>query len=322
MTSAIVTGCAGFIGSHLVEKLLETNWKVVGIDNFHPYYPRELKELNQKKAKKNPNFQFIEGSILNQKDLDKLPTNVSYLFHFAAIAGVRNSIKHPQEYFDINIQGTNNLLKRYKNVEKFVFASSSSVYGNLPSSDFPVKEEHSLNPIAPYGETKKQAEELCSKFSSEFNMKTVSLRFYTVYGPRQRPDEAFTKFIRLSQAEKPIPVYGNGEKERDFTFVADIVEGAILAAKNGLGTYNLGTGKPIKLNQMISALERSLGKKIKKNYQPSPPGDVEKTHADISKAKKELGYNPKYNLEKGIAECVKWCNETRELVSYVKSISE
>lgn len=322
MASAIVTGCAGFIGSQLVEKLLEYGWQVIGIDNFHPYYPRKLKELNLKNSKKNTNFQFVEGSILNQNDLDKLSNDVNFIFHFAAIAGVRNSLKNPKEYFDINIQGTKNLLEKYKNVEKFIFASSSSVYGNLSENELPVKEEHSLNPISPYGESKKQAEELCSRFSKEFNLKTVILRFYTVYGPRQRPDEAFTKFIRLSQAGKSIPVYGNGEKQRDFTFVDDIIQGTILAAKRGLGTYNLGTGQPIKLTQMISTLEKSLGKKLQKIFQPSPEGDVEKTHADISKAKKELGYFPKYNLEKGIDECVKWCNETTELVPLVQSIYE
>jgi len=322
MSSAIVTGCAGFIGSHLVEKLLEQNWKVTGIDNFHPYYPRKLKELNLTEAKKHSNFNFIEGSILNKNDLELLPNKVNYVFHFAAIAGVRNSLKHPKEYFEINLKGTSNLLEKFNQVEKFVFSSSSSVYGDLKPEEFPVNEEHSLNPISPYAESKKQAEQLCLKFGRDFNMKNVILRFYTVYGPRQRPDEAFTKFIRLTQAEKPIPVYGDGTKERDFTYVADIVNGTILAAHKGSGIYNLGTGTPIILNQMIAALEKSLGKKIKKNYLPSPEGDVEKTHADITKAKKELGYFPKFNLEKGIGECVKWCNDTTELGSWVQSISE
>jgi len=322
MSSAIVTGCAGFIGSHLVEKLLEKNWNVTGIDNFHPYYPRKFKELNLVEAKKHSNFNFIEGSILDKNDLKLLPNKVNYVFHFAAIAGVRNSMKHPEEYFEINVRGTSNLLEKYKTVDKFVFASSSSVYGNIQPDEFPVKEEHSLNPISPYAESKKQAEQLCLKYGRDFNMKNVILRFYTVYGPRQRPDEAFTKFIRLTQAEKPIPVYGDGTKERDFTYVADIVDGSILAAQLGSGIYNLGTGQPIILNQMISALEKSLGKKIQKNYIPSPEGDVEKTHADISKGKKELGYEPKYNLEKGIDECVNWCNQTPELGSYVQSISE
>ena len=313
MPSAIVTGCAGFIGSHLVEELVEKNWHVIGIDNFHPYYSRELKEHNLKNAKNNKNFEFIEGSILSEKDLEKLTNNVNYIFHFAAIAGVRNSFEHPKEYFKINVEGTSNLLEKFKNVDKFVFASSSSVYGNLKTEDFPVKEDHTLNPISPYGESKKQAEELCLKHMHDFGMKMVILRFYTVYGPRQRPDEAFTKFIRLAQLGKPIPVYGDGTKERDFTFVSDIVNGTILAAENGIGIYNLGTGGPIILNQMILTLEKSLDKKIQKNYLPSPEGDVEKTHADISKAKKELGYYPRFTLKEGVNECVRWCIETSEL---------
>jgi len=313
MPSAIVTGCAGFIGSHLVEKLLERNWHVIGIDNFHPYYSRELKEDNLKNAKNNKNFEFVEGSILSEKDLEKLPINVDYVFHFAAIAGVRNSLEHPKEYFEINVKGTSNLLEKFKNVDKFVFASSSSVYGNLKSDEFPVNEEHSLNPISPYGESKKQAEKLCENFSNEFNLKVVILRFYTVYGPRQRPDEAFTKFIRFTQMDNPIPVYGDGTKERDFTYVSDIVQGSILAAERGNGIYNLGTGNPISLHQMISAIEKSLSKKIQRNYLPSPEGDVEKTHADISKAKKELGYYPRFTLEEGVNECVRWCIETSEL---------
>lgn len=314
MRSAIVTGCAGFIGSHLVEKLLEKKWKVVGIDNFHPYYSRKLKESNLTNSKKDPNFDFIEGSILTSEDLDKLPENVNYLFHFAAIAGVRNSFKHPQEYFQINVEGTSNLLKKFKHVEKFIFASSSSVYGNLRSDEFPVMEDHSLNPISPYGESKLEAEKLCQKYASTFKSKIAILRFYTVYGPRQRPDEAIMKFIRLAQSGKPIPVYGDGNKERDFTFVSDIVNGTILAAEK-VGIYNLGTARPVTVNQMISTIENSMNKKIQRNYLPSPQGDVDKTHADITKAIRELGYSPEFNLEKGIEQCVRWCNNTSSLIA-------
>jgi len=322
MISAIVTGCAGFIGSHLVEKLLEKNWDVTGIDNFHPYYSRKLKESNLINAKKNPNFEFVEGSILSKENLLKLPEKVNYVFHFAAIAGVRNSLKHPDEYFKINVDGTRNVLERYKQVDKFIFASSSSVYGNLQPDEFPVKEDHPLNPISPYGESKKKAEELCLRYFKDFKKKIAVLRFYTVYGPRQRPDEAFTKFIRLTQSNKPIPVYGDGTKQRDFTFVSDIVNGAILTVLKGEGIYNLGTGKPITLNQMISALAKSIGKKIKRNQLPSPEGDVEKTHADISKAQDELGYFPEYTLGKGMDACVKWCNETLDLSSAQPLITE
>lgn len=310
MPDAIVTGCAGFIGSHLVEELIQRNWNVTGIDNFHPYYPRSLKEDNIKKIKNNKKFHFIEGSILSKDDLQLLPLGIDCVFHFAAIAGVRNSIEHPQEYFDINVNGTSNLLNYYRGVGKFVFASSSSVYGNLREDEFPVSESHELNPIAPYGESKKQAERLCMNFSREHGLKTSILRFYTVYGPRQRPDEAITKFIRLVQSNREIEIYGDGKKERDFTFVSDIVNGTILAAERGNGIYNLGTGKPITVNQMIETIEKTMKQKIAKRQVPSPQGDVQKTHADITKAKRELGYQPKVSFEKGIEECVKWCMET------------
>ena len=314
MPSAIVTGCAGFIGSHLTEELLRRDWDVTGIDNFHPYYARHLKEENMKQIKHQPNFKFIEGSILCVDDLEKLPADVDYVFHFAAIAGVRYSIEHPDEYFEINVGGTSRLLEKYKNVKKFVYASSSSVYGNLKPYDLPVEEDHDLHPIAPYGESKKQAEELCLKFSRDHGTKMSVLRFYTVYGPRQRPDEAVTKFIRLAQTEQPIPIYGDGTKERDFTYILDIVDGSILAALKGNGIYNLGTGKPITVNQMVEAIERALGRKIQREFVESPLGDVEKTHANISKAQRELQYFPKISFEKGIDECVKWCLNTKCVV--------
>ena len=314
MEIALVTGCAGFIGSHLVEELLRKNFQVIGIDNFHPYYSRKLKEINLEQAKSNTNFKFIEGSILSDTDLDRISSKNDYVFHFAAIAGVRNSFLHPKEYFKINVEGTQKILEKFGNTSKIIFASSSSVYGDVSPEDFPVKEDHPLSPIAPYGESKKVAEELCIKFSKKYNKEITILRFYTVYGPRQRPDEAFTKFIRLSQAGKHIPIYGDGNKERDFTYVSDIVNGSILAAQKGNGVYNLGTGKPISVNEMVSAIEKEIGKKITRNYVDSPKGDVEKTHASISKAKNELGYEPIVSLEEGIKKCVQWCSDTSNFV--------
>ena len=314
MKIALVTGCAGFIGSHLVEELLRKNFQVIGIDNFHPYYSRKLKELNLQQAKSNKNFNFIEGSILSDADLDRISNKIEYVFHFAAIAGVRNSFLHPEEYFKINVEGTQKILEKFGKTSKIIFASSSSVYGNIRQEDFPVKEDHLLSPIAPYGESKQVAEELCIKFSKKYEKEIPILRFYTVYGPRQRPDEAFTKFIRLCQAGKPIPIYGDGNKERDFTYVSDIVNGSILAAQKGNGVYNLGTGQPISVNEMVSAIEKEIGKKITRNYVDSPKGDVEKTHASISKAKNELGYEPKVSLEEGIKKCVQWCSDTSNFI--------
>jgi len=315
MPNGIVTGCAGFIGSHLVDELLKNNWEITGIDNFHPYYPKKLKEMNLENANNFKNFNFIEGSILSENDLDKLPQNIDYLFHYAAIAGVRNSILHPEEYFKINFEGTKKLLKKFGNIKKLIFASTSSVYGEVLSNDFPVKETHPLNPITPYGESKKQAEEFCQQFSKENGISFTILRFYTVYGPRQRPDEAFTKFIRLLLDNNPISIYGDGSKQRDFTYVSDIVNGSILAAKKGNGIYNLGTNNPVTVNHMVSILESLMGREIKKEYLKSPIGDVQKTHADISKAQKELDYLPKISLEEGIRNCIAWCKETQSIVS-------
>ena len=312
MPNAIVTGCAGFIGSYLVDELLKNNWAVSGIDNFHPYYERKLKEINIKNTKK---FSFTEGSILSENDLSKLPTKIDYLFHYAAIAGVRNSILHPDEYFKINLDGTKKLLQKFPDTKKIIFASTSSVYGEVSPEDFPVKETHSSNPISPYGESKKQAEEFCQKFAKENGIELVILRFYTVYGPRQRPDEAFTKFIRLILNGKPIPVYGDGNKERDFTYVSDIVNGSLLAAEKGAGVYNLGTNHPVTVNHMISTIEKLIGQKVQKEFVESPIGDVQKTHADISKAQKELDYFPQVSFEEGIKNCIDWCKETQDIVS-------
>lgn len=311
MNTVLVTGCAGFIGSHLVERLLKENIKVIGIDNFHPYYAKKLKELNLKQIIENPDFTFIPGSILLDMDLEKISDKIDCVFHFAAIAGVRNSFEHPDEYFEINLKGTEKLLNKFSRVEKFVFASSSSVYGNLLSSEFPVKEDHSLNPISPYGESKKQAENLCLNFSNEFNVKVAILRIHTVYGPRQRPDEAISKFVKLADLGEPIPVFGDGTKKRDYTNVSDIVDCAILAAEKGIGVYNLGTGYPVSLNEMVFTIEKVMNIRTRRNVLTSPKGDVEKTHADISKAKKELGYIPKIPFEMGIRQYVKWYYDSK-----------
>jgi len=314
MKNVLVTGCAGFIGSHLSEELLKKGWHVYGIDNFHPYYSRKLKEHNMENLISNTMFNFINGSILSSADLENLPNDIDYVFHFAAIAGVRNSILHPEEYFKINVEGTQRLLDKYHNIKNFILASSSSVYGDLDESCLPVQEKHPLKPISPYGESKRQAEDICIKSFKDYGRKTTILRFYTVYGPRQRPDEAITKFIRLAQAKKPIPIYGDGTKERDFTFVSDIVNGTILAAEKGNGVYNLGTGKPISVNDLIKSIESTMNIPLQIEHVESPKGDVQKTHANTSKAQRELGYQPKYDIQKGIKECVKWCMDTEDLI--------
>ena len=307
MKYALVTGCAGFIASHLVEKLLLDNWNVIGLDNFHPYYDKQLKLENLQNFKNHRNFKFVEGSILDLDFLKKL-SNIDTIFHLAAIAGVRTSFENPDEYFKINVKGTENILKTFENINELIFASSSSVYGDLKSDQFPVKEEHSLNPISPYGESKKQAELLCKTYSERLKIKTSILRFYTVYGPRQRPDEAIMKFINLSISGKPVPIYGDGTKIRDYTFVSDIVNGIILSQKFGNGIYNLGSGNPISINQMVEIIEEKLGKKIKRQYIDSPKGDVFKTHADITEAEKALKFSPKIKFSKGIEKTIDWLN--------------
>jgi len=305
MKCALVTGCAGFIASHLVERLLLDNWNVLGLDNFHPYYDKKLKLQNLANFKDHKNFEFVEGSILDL-DLLKKFSNVDTVFHLAAIAGVRNSFNNPQEYFDINVKGTENILKTFQNIDELVFASSSSVYGELKQSEFPVKETHSLNPISPYGESKKQSELLCENYSKLFKIRTSILRFYTVYGPRQRPDEAIMKFLNLSISREPIPIFDDGTKIRDFTYISDIVNGIILSQKFGNGTYNLGSGNPISVNQMVDIIEEKLGKKIKRQYVDSPKGDVFKTHADITKAQKELNFSPTIKFQNGIEKTIEW----------------
>jgi UDP-glucuronate 4-epimerase len=306
MPSAVVTGCAGFIGSHLVEKLIEKHWSVIGFDNFYPNYSKKIKLYNLTKVKNNLNFEFIEGSILKKEDLNQLPTNVNYVFHLAAIPGIKNSFNQPKEYFDTNVIGTSNLLTKFKNVDKFVFSSSSSVYGNFRSEEYPVKEDHILHPISPYGESKKQAEELCINFSKDNGLKIAILRFHSVYGPRQRLDQAFMKFMQKIQIKNPISIYGDGTKERDFTFVSDIINGIILASEKGAGIYNLGSGKPISLDQMIRTLEKIIDKKITRNYIPSPKGEVTKTFANITKAMIELNYFPQFSFERGLKKFVEW----------------
>jgi nucleoside-diphosphate-sugar epimerase len=306
MKSALVTGCAGFIASHLTEKLLLNNWNIIGLDNFHPYYDKQLKLKNLEKFKDHKNFKFVQGSILDT-DILKTFSNLNTVFHLAAIAGVRSSFETPDEYFKINIKGTQNILKTFQNVDELIFASSSSVYGEVKPNEFPVKENHLLNPISPYGESKKQSELLCQDYSEKLKIKTSILRFYTVYGPRQRPDEAIMKFITSAILGKSIPIFGDGRKIRDYTYVSDIVDGIISSQKFGNGIYNLGSGKPISLNDMVDIIEKKLDKKIKRQYVDSPKGDVFKTHADITKSKNELKFLPKMNFEDGIEQTINWC---------------
>lgn len=309
-----ITGGAGFIGSHLVDKLLADGHSVVTIDNFDDFYPREIKTQNISQATTNSNFELIEGDIRDGKLLDKIffKNEFDVVIHLAAKAGVRPSIANSAEYYDVNISGTVSLLEAMKrhNLKNLIFASSSSIYGN--SDHVPFSEADFVGfPISPYAATKKSGELICHTYHHLHNFKINCLRFFTVYGPRQRPDLAISKFSRLIDKSEKIPVFGNGTSKRDYTYIDDIIQGVLLAVDNlnGFEIINLGESRTIKLIDLIKIIESEIGKEAIIDYLPQQPGDVEQTYADISKAKELLGYNPTFEIEEGIKNFVKWMKE-------------
>ena len=300
----LVTGCVGFIGSHLVDKLLEQGYEVIGIDCFTDYYQRGIKEANISNALKNEKFKLIEEDILN---IDKYP-EVDYVFHLAAQAGVRASWgKSFEIYTRNNIEATQKLLEFYKDrkIKKFVYASSSSVYGD---AKLPMEEDSLLKPVSPYGVTKLAGENLCYLYWKNYNVPTVSLRYFTVYGPRQRPDMAIHKFVKAIFKGDEITVFGDGTQTRDFTFVDDAVEANILAANNDVvgEVFNVGGGSRISVNELIKIMEDITEKKANMKYVEKQKGDVGDTLADVNKAKKELGWIPKVKIEEGLKKFVEW----------------
>lgn len=309
-----VTGGAGFIGSHLIDKLLGDGNSVITIDNFDDFYPREVKLKNISNASKNANFQLVEGDIRDGKILDELFSKNQFdiVIHLAAKAGVRPSIDNSSEYYDVNISGTVSLLEAMKkhNLKNLIFASSSSIYGN--NKNIPFSESDFVGfPISPYAATKKSGELICHTYHHLHNFKINCLRFFTVYGPRQRPDLAISKFSRLINKGEKIPVFGDGSSQRDYTYIDDIIQGILLAIDNlnGFEIINLGESRTIKLIDLITIIENEIGKKAIIDYQPFQPGDVQITYADISKAKKLLNYNPTFEIEKGIKNFVEWMKE-------------
>lgn len=308
----LVTGAAGFIGSSLCDALLKQGECLIGIDNFDDFYARKIKENNIKDCLENANFKFYEADLTNSGSIENIfrGNSISQVVHLAAKAGVRPSIEHPLDYCQTNIIGSMNILEmmRRYNVHKLVFASSSSVYGNcradIFSEDLKVSE-----PISPYAASKSALEQFIYTYGKLFNLQAVCLRFFTVYGPRQRPDLAIHKFTRLIDEGKAIPMFGDGSSKRDYTYIDDIVSG-ICAAINYTQTpyeiINLGGGEPVTLRQMIAAIEKNLGKEAIINHLPPQPGDVDKTAADIRKAQKLLGYEPLTNFEQGIRNFVFW----------------
>jgi UDP-glucuronate 4-epimerase len=316
----LVTGAAGFIGSHVCEHYLNRGFEVIGIDNFDPFYSKSIKKENVEPFINNSKFHFYESDIRDSGTLQRIfsENNVDHVIHLAAKAGVRPSIDLIEEYYNVNVNGTLSLLQSMKanNVNKLLFASSSSVYGN--NKKVPFSESDSVdNPISPYAASKKSAELLCHVYAHLFKFDITCLRFFTVYGPRQRPDLAIHKFTRLIDEGSLIPFYGDGSTSRDYTFIDDIVQGidAALIHLKGFNIYNLGESNVIDLKTLVKTIENVLGKKAIINQLPLPAGDVNTTFADISKAKMELGYQPTQNFEKGIKEFVNWYNSSKSLLT-------
>ncbi|MGN6266766.1 MAG: SDR family NAD(P)-dependent oxidoreductase [Ginsengibacter sp.] len=307
----LITGAAGFIGSHTCESLIKNGNSIIGVDNFDSFYSYKLKELNLEQLNQKSNFRFYKADIRDDKALNQIfsSNQVDVVIHLAAKAGVRPSIESISEYYDVNINGTISLLEsmRKNGIKKMVFASSSSIYGN--NQKVPFSEDDRVdNPISPYASTKKSGELLCHVYSHLYNFDITCLRFFTVYGPRQRPDLAIHKFTKLIQENKPIPFYGDGSSSRDYTYIEDIVNGISCALNHleGYKIYNLGESKVITLKKLVEVIETILGKKALLNQLPMQQGDVSRTFADISKAKAEIGYNPAYDFETGMKKFVDW----------------
>ncbi|MDO9324539.1 MAG: GDP-mannose 4,6-dehydratase [Methanoregula sp.] len=300
----LVTGCAGFIGSNLTDQLLKEGHEVIGIDCFTDYYSRKIKEKNIGSALKNSQFQFIDEDLLDMMEYPE----VDAVFHLAAQAGVRASWGSDFTiYIKNNIEATQNLLEWYKdqNLKKFVYSSSSSVYGDVC---LPMHEDMRLQPVSPYGVTKLAAEHLCYLYWKNFGLPAVSLRYFTVYGPRQRPDMAINKFVTAILNEKPITLYGDGNQTRDFTFVSDIVDANILAAIAGKpgSVFNIGGGSRITVNDLITELEKNCGKLAKIQFVEQQKGDVKDTLADIRKTETELEWKPRVLIQDGARKYVQW----------------
>jgi nucleoside-diphosphate-sugar epimerase len=304
---ALVTGCAGFIGSTLADRLLAEGYEVVGIDRFSDYYPREIKERNLSGAIGHPHFTLIEEEILQ---MEAFP-GVDYVFHLAAQAGVRASWgKSFEVYTRDNVLATQHLLECYKNtgIKKFVYSSSSSVYGDV---ELPMREDRPVQPVSPYGVTKLAAEHLCYLYWKNYGVPTVSLRYFTVYGPRQRPDMGINKFVRAVLNDEVITVYGNGTQTRDFTYIDDVVEANVLAATSDVRgeVFNIGGGNRISVNDLIAAIEAATGRRAVVEHSAEQKGDVKDTRADTRKAAELLGWHAKTGIARGLERYVDWIRE-------------
>ena len=313
MKNILITGGAGFIGSHLVERLLaEGGWQITIVDDFNDFYDPAIKRESVRPWQSNPNFRLVEADIRDQTALEQAfhQTTFDCIVHLAARAGVRPSLTQPRLYVETNINGTLNLLElaRTRGVKQFVFGSSSSVYGM--NTKIPFSEGDPIfNPISPYAATKAAGELLCHSYAHLYDLRIVCLRFFTVYGARQRPDLAIHKFAKLISEGQAIPVFGDGTTRRDYTYVDDIIAGVRAAIDYDQSNYeviNLGESRTVELRELISLLETAQDKQAQINRQPLQPGDVSQTFADISKARRLLGYDPQTQIEEGIQKFVEW----------------
>jgi UDP-glucuronate 4-epimerase len=315
----LITGGAGFIGSHLVDRLLgEEAWQISVVDDFNDFYLPELKRANISAHLENPNFRLYEIDICNAQNLEEIFSENKFdvIVHLAARAGVLPSLREPQLYAETNVGGTLNLLEmaRQYNVRQFIFGSSSSVYGincKIPFSE----DDKIFQPISPYAATKAAGELLCHTYSHLYDIRAVCLRFFTVYGARQRPDLAIRKFSQLILEGKPIQMFGDGTTRRDYTFIDDVIGGvraAIDYTSSDFEIFNLGESRTIELRYLIKLLEENLGKKAIVQQKPMQAGDVPQTFADISKARKLLGYNPQTKIEEGIERFAEWVKSSSQ----------
>jgi UDP-glucuronate 4-epimerase len=317
----LVTGAAGFIGSHLAEALLADGHKVVAVDNFCDFYDRKWKELNVQSVARagGGRFSMEEFDICDGPKIDALieKAKPSAIYHIAGMAGVRPSIEQPAYYARVNVEGTIQVLQatvRHK-VDKFLFASSSSVYGNRREIPFREEDGATAEQISPYAATKRAGELICQTYWHLYRLPCFCFRFFTVYGPRLRPDLAIHKFTRLITSGQAIPFFGDGQTSRDYTYVDDICAGLLsgLQKCDRYRIYNLGNNSPVSLNEMVAALEKAIGRPVELDKKPMQPGDVEMTCADISRAGSELAYRPKVTLAQGLERFVKWFREYGQL---------
>jgi UDP-glucose 4-epimerase len=310
---ALVTGGAGFIGSHLSERLLAQGAEVTALDGFTDFYPRPIKEANLANLRGRPGFRFVEGLIADL-DLPSLLDGVTHVFHLAAQAGVRKSWgREFQVYTSLNIDATQTLLEACagRPIERLVYASSSSVYGDEVA--IPMREDALPQPVSPYGVTKLSAEQLCHLYFVNHGVPTVSLRYFTVYGPRQRPDMGFHRFFTALSAGRPLIQFGDGQQTRDFTFVADAVTATAAAAVQGTPgrVYNIGGGSRVSLLEVFDLIARVSGRPVTVDRQPPQKGDMRDTYADTTRARDDLGFRPSVTLEQGLAEMHRWMESTR-----------